>query len=301
MAWTGSLTASSTDGSYITYIPDIYANRGYTVTTFTAPKKGVYQFGLRGSGGSIDPHGDGVTGTGGAGGYTVGNISMEANQTVYIGAGGPLSAAFVSSVYGANLASIPYYNVYFVAGGGGGGGSSWGKYGKYGGNGGAGGGTTGAAGVTMNTAGGGGGGTQTGGAAYGTGVDGNYGNNNDTSSRGGNGGDGWWGGGAGGSMGDAGAGGGGGGSGYINVAGITVGSKYYANSTTQGGGAASNSNGYVSVTYVGPAELPIKFNGTAITDLYYNGMKITSLIYNGTKIFMRRLRDCLSLTEPAFC
>lgn len=300
MGWTGSLTASSPEGSYITYIPDTATARGYTITTFTAPKKGVYQFGLRGSGGSIDPHGDGVTGAGGAGGYTAGYIAMEAGQAVYIGAGGPLSAAFVSSVYGANLATVPWQNVYFVAGGGGGGGSSWGKYGKYGGNGGAGGGTTGAAGTGVNTAGGGYGGTQSGGAAYGTGADGGYGNNNDTSSRGGNGGDGWYGGGPGGSMGDAGGGGGGGGSGYINTASITVGGKTYINATQQGGGAGSNSAGYVSVMYVAPSELPIKFNGTAITDLYYNGTKITSLIYNGTKLFMRRLRECLNLAEPVF-
>ena len=100
MAWNGSLTAGSAVGSKITFTPDTSAEGGYTVSAFTAPKKGIYRFQLYGSGGtngSTDADYTGANGNatvlGGAGGYTDGYMLLEKNQTVYVGAGGTCSAA----------------------------------------------------------------------------------------------------------------------------------------------------------------------------------------------------------------
>ena len=51
MGWNGSLTANSAVGNAITYTPDTTAAHGYTAGAFSAPKKGIYSFTLKGSGG----------------------------------------------------------------------------------------------------------------------------------------------------------------------------------------------------------------------------------------------------------
>lgn len=301
MGWSGSLSASSAVGSAITYTPDTTEEGGYTVGTFTAPKKGVYSFGVKGSGGSYNGHhNDGVSAAGGTGGYTVGYLLLEANQTVYVGAGGPCSAAFVSKVTGEALKSIAAAYLYFVAGAGGGGGAQWGQqWNMKAGPGGNGGGLTGAAGPGGGVDGlPGSGGTQSSGYGYGHGGGGGYSNMNDTSYHAGRGGDGYYGGtGAGGSQ------GGGGGSGYIYTGSIKVGSKTYTNSTQQGGGAGSSEKGSVQVSYYARAELPVTFDGTMLERLIYNGTEVESLIFNGTKLFMKRLRNlmrrCLSMQRLA--
>ena len=301
MGWSGSLTESSAVGSAITFTPDTTTAHGYTVGTFTAPKKGIYRFILKGSGGSYNGyHSDGVSSAGGTGGYTVGYLLLEANQTVYIGAGGTCSAAFVSGETGAALKNIAKEKLYFVAGGGGGGGARWGFDDNKSGPGGNGGGTSGE--TAPNGYGGlgsGTGGSQTGGYAYGVGAPGGYGNDGASYHRG-DGGDGLYGGYAGAFSGGL-AQGGGGGSGYIHTGSVTAGSKTYTNATQQGGGAGSNTRGSVEVSYHARAELPVIFNGTAIERLIFNGVEVESLIYDGVKLFMRsmakrmrRWRACLS-------
>lgn len=309
MGWSGSLSASSAVGSAITFTPDTTTAHGYTVAAFTAPKKGVYRFILKGSGGTYGGyHDDGVSAAGGTGGMTTGYIVLEANQIVYIGAGGPSSAAFVSKATGAALKNITKENLFFVAGAAGGGGQHWGlQYGAKAGKGGTGGGESGAAGASEGATELGGGappGTQTaagnGGNAslagsYGAGGVGQYWNDG-TSHTGGDGGDGLYGGAAGG-----GSKGGGGGSGYIHVSSVKVGSKTYTNATQQGGGAGSNSQGSVEVSYYARAELPVIFNGTTLERLFFNGVEVESLIYDGVKLFFRKLRRwgrCLNSAEP---
>ena len=306
MGWNGSLSASSAVGAAITYTPDTTTEGGYTVGAFTAPKKGVYAFQIKGSGGSINgPHSDGVYSAGGTGGFTTGYLLLENGQTVYVGAGGPCSAAFVSKVTGSALKNITKENLYFVAGAGGGGGANWGQqWGMKAGAGGAGGGVSGGGGGAANGANGAGGSQTAGGssgagsaAAYGVGGGGGgYWNNNNTSHWGGRGGDGYYGGGGGG-----GSSGGGGGSGYIYTGSIRVGSKTYTNSTQQGGGAGSNARGSVQVSYHARAELPVIFNGTTLERLLFNGVEVESLIYDGVKLFFRKLRRwgrCLNSAEP---
>ena len=51
MGWNGSLSASSANGSSIVYAPDTTEAHKYTAGAFTAPKKGIYSFRLKGSGG----------------------------------------------------------------------------------------------------------------------------------------------------------------------------------------------------------------------------------------------------------
>lgn len=289
MGWSGSLTSSSAVGSEITFTPDSGDVATYTTTSFKAPKKGVYRFTLNGSGGRVNTSGHNP-GAGGAGGKTVGYLLLEENQTVYIGAGTTCCAAFVSKIKASTLAGTSSKsNLYFVAGGGGEGGDEWGaSWYQAGFDGGAGGGTSGAAGSDggANTGKTAKGGTQSSGYAYGTGETGGYKNSNDISYWRGRGGDGLYGGYAGtrASFGSD-AAGGGGGSGYIYTSSITVNGQSYSNSTTQGGGAASNKKGSVKVRYHAVAELPITFNGTKITELIFNGTKVTSVIYNGTKLF----------------
>lgn len=302
MGWSGSLSANSAAGSAITYTPDTTTVHGYTVSTFTAPKKGVYAFVLKGSGGEYNGyHSDGTSADGGTGGLTVGYLVLEKNQTVYVGAGGTCSAAFVSKAYGAALKNIAKDNLYFVAGAGGGGGARWGEqWNMKADRGGAGGGTNGeTAPDGYGGLGAGIGGTQTGGYAYGVGEIGGYGNDGASFHRG-DGGDGLYGGYAGAFSAGL-AQGGGGGSGYIYTGSIRVGSKTYANSTQQGGGAGSASIGSVQVSYHARAELPVIFNGTTLERLFFNGVEVESLIYDGVKLFFRKLRRwgrCLNSAEP---
>ena len=217
MAWSGSLTASSAVCSAITVTPDTNTEGAYTVAAFTAPKKGIYRFIAKGSGGTYTAS-DGASAAGGTGGLTTGYLLLEANQTVYVGAGGTCSAAFVSKATGSALKNIAKENLYFVAGTGGGGGANWGQqWNMKAGAGGAGGGTTGGKGPQVNgTPGNGGtqtaGGSNTSQAGYGYGNGGGYSNTNNTSFHGGRGGDGLYGG-----AGGWGADGGGGGSGYIHT------------------------------------------------------------------------------------
>ena len=298
MGWNGSLSASSEVGAAITYTPDTDQEGQYTVSAFTAPKKGVYAFQIKGSGGSINgPHSSGVYSAGGTGGFTTGYLLLEKGQTVYVGAGGPCSAAFVSAVNASALKDVTPANLRFVAGGAGGGGANWGQqWGMKSGPGGNGGGTTGATGGGGGVGSLGSGGTQSSGYAYGYGGGGGYSNIDNTSHHAGRGGDGYYGG-----TGATGSQGGGGGSGYIHTASIKVGSKTYANTTQQGGGAGSNTAGSVTVIYYARAELPVIFNGTTLERLIYNGVEIESLIYNGVRLFMKKLRRwgrCLNSAEP---
>ena len=302
MGWSGSLNALSGVGSAITYYPDTETKRGYTVSAFTAPKKGIYQFVLRGSSGQLQRAWS-QTGNPGDGGYTVGYLLLEAGQTVYVGAGGVLSAAFVSSVWGDALKNIAAGYLYFVAGAGGGNGNSSNGGGSHGG---AGGGLSGANGglsgaeTASNFGSPGTGGTQTSGYAYGAGIGGSgYTNQWDTSFWGGEGGDGFYGG-----TGGTGYSGGAGGSGYIHTTYCYAGSKTFQNWTQQGGGASMGGSGSVTVTYYAKSELPVIFNGTTLEKIIYNGVEIGSLIYNGTKLFFEKLRKgwakCLNSAAPAF-
>ena len=302
MGWSGSITSSSAVGSSITFTPNTSTEGAYEVSSFTAPKKGVYEFLLNGSGGT-----NGLS-AGGNGGNTVGYLLLNANQTVYVGAGGTCSAAFVSSVTGLKLSNISKGNLYFVAGAGGAGGNvkkgSADDYHVYaGGNGG------GNSGATAPEGGAGGGTQSSGGAAYvstsskvGNGANGAYGTGgagggigySNGYAYGGRGGDGYYGG-AGGygrwhdndMTGDWGlsAYGGGGGSGYVYSNSLTVKDVTYTSSTTQGYGAAAGGIGNVTVTYYARAELPITFNGQTIEKIEYNGVEIDSLWYNGTQLF----------------
>lgn len=300
MGWSGSLSANSAVGSAITYYPDTAEQRVYTVGAFTAPKKGIYQFVLRGSSGQLQRSWS-QSGNPGDGGYTVGYLLLEAGQVVYVGAGGPLSAAFVSSVSGSALKNIAAGYLYFVAGAGGGNGNSSNGGGAHGG---AGGGLSGADGglsgaeVSSNYGHPGTGGTQTSGYAYGVGSDlGGYENKWDTSFWAGYGGDGFYGGTSGGGF-----SGGAGGSGYIHTTYCYAGSKTFTNSTQQGGGASMGGSGSVTVTYYAKSELPVIFNGTTLEKIIFNGTEIGSLVYNGTKLFFERLRRrwrrCLNSAEP---
>ena len=283
MGWSGSLSASSDLGSSITFTPDTSSWHEYTVGTFTSPKNGVYRFALNGGG---YRSGEGSRSAGGEGGMTTGYLMMEAGETVYIGAGGPCSAAFVSGATGSALKNIAKENLYFVAGAGGGGGARWGEqYNMKSGPGGKGGGTSGeTAGNGYGTGNGSGiGGTQTSGYAYGEGQGGSYGNDG-ASYHPGDGGDGYYGGRCGAFAGGL-AQGGGGGSGYIYTGSINIGGTTYTNSTQQGGGSGNNARGSVEVTYYALGTIPIIFNGTQLTKIIYNGTAIDHLIYNGTELF----------------
>lgn len=296
MGWSGSLSANSAVGSAITYTPDTTSEGGYNVVPFTAPKKGIYAFVVKGSGGTYYSS-DGASAAGGTGGLTVGYLLLEAGQTVYIGAGGTCSAAFVSKVTGSALKNIAAANLYFVAGAGGGGGAMWGQpYNMKAGSGGVGGGTTGGVGNSAGIGSSGSGGTQSSGYGYGHGGGGGYSNSDDTSFHAGRGGDGYYGG-----TGASGSQGGGGGSGYIHASTLKVNTKTFANSTQQGGGAGSDSRGSIQVSYHARAELPVIFNGTTLERLFFNGVEVESLIYDGVKLFFRKLRRwgrCLNSAEP---
>ena len=324
MGWSGSLTASSAIGAAITFTPDTTTMGGYTVSSFTAPKRGIYRFQLKGSGGATGDSSRTGRAEGGEGGLTTGYLLLESGAKVYVGAGGPCSAAFVSSSTGTALSAVTQANLYFVAGAGGQGGASGGKYQKVS-VGGAGGGTTGADGATItsgtNSYAGGRGGTQSSGGsggalpssdslggagnkgAYGVGGGGAYYNNDGISANSGRGGDGYYGGGSGGAAAHGETGyalGGGGGSGYVKTASLSVAGKTYASATQQGGGAAAGARGSVIVTYYALAELPVRFNGTQLTKLIFNGTEVKSLIYNGQTIFARRWAACLRYLADRF-
>lgn len=313
MGWSGSLTAGSALGASITFTPGTTAQGAYTVSSFTAPKKGVYRFTLKGSGGTgVKTSGENGNEAGGEGGYTVGYLLLKKGQTVYVGAGGTCSAAFVSSATGAKLSAISQSSLYFVAGAGGEGGKYEDNENDSGYNckvyaGGVGGGAAGGPGGHSVWAVATSGGTQTaGGTSTENGGAGSYGTGGTPSSQwegtaywasGGRGGDGYYGGAGG--YGDAhdngvDADGGGGGSGYVKTATLTVLSKTYTSTTSQGGGAAANTTGSVMVTYYARAELPIIFNGTQLERLIFNGTEIESLIFNGTKLFFENLRRRLN-------
>lgn len=307
MGWSGILTASSAVGTTITYAPDTTGRHEYTVSAFTAPKDGIYRFTLKGSGGAVtgsqwDSHWSSARGSGGTGGLTVGYLNMTAGQTVYVGAGGCCSAAFVSKTnVGSLSAAGSASNLWFVAGAGGDGGSMWDNsnqwachnYATSGGSGGgvSGGGSTDGTSTPVSGATQTAGGSNTAGASgsFGRGRGGSYHNAGDGLSGSfsyttGDGGDGLYGGANGVRYNNV-AYGGSGGSGYINTASITVGGMTYTNSTQQGGGAGSNSYGSVTVTYTASAFLPITYNGTQLSKIIYNGTTLTSLVYNGTKVF----------------
>ena len=326
MGWSGALSASSAIGDRITFTPDTDVEGGYTVSAFSAPKAGVYRFDLAGSGGtngSSKANGSGtidegnVDRYGGKGGAAVGYLKMKKGETVYIGAGGTCSAAFVSSASGASLAAVPSTSVYFVAGAGG----AAGRIRKGAGqaqtaNGGAGGGAEGAKGLIGNNDSqtGANGGTQTAGGqpssngqvaysgsagTYGKGGAGGYGSYL-WHAWAGRGGDGWYGGAGGGantghnSATDAYIGyayGGGGGSGRVHASSLTVLGKTYANATTLGTGAEAGSKGSVSVTYAARTLLPVFFDGTQLERIFFNGTELESLVHNGATVFIRRMKE----------
>lgn len=310
MGWSASLTESSAIGENITFTPDTSAEGAYTVSPFAAPRKGVYRFELVASGGTAN------SAAGGAGGRTDGYLLLEKGQTVYVGAGGTCSAAFVASQTGDALSAIAQTALLLVAGAGGAGGRSGfyesDKKGAVtaGGNGG---GTSGADGTS-----GGKGGTQSaGGAGYGDFTDGvlpesgaygagGAGGSDDSypvgACIGGRGGDGYYGGGGGGAnavsnsatgANNAYAYGGGGGSGYVKTETLTVQDKTYMSATMQGAGGASGASGSVKVTYYAGADLPVRFDNAPVGRIVFNGIAVGSLVYNGVKVFMRRWMRCL--------
>lgn len=323
MGWSGTLTAQSAVGNSIVLTPDTTTEGGYTVSAFTAPKKGVYQFIMSGSGGTIgyNDAGDGGSAgsspvAGGTGGVTIGFLLLERGQTVYCGCGGTCSAAFVSSANGNKLSAINAGSLFFVAGGGGAAGKAYKtNYAYVAGKGGNGGGASGTAGGDASwggsTATGGTAGTRTAGGTGGNGGGYGYGGASlyqqveyqPCYAWSGRGGDGLYGGGSGKNIVSHNSGtgyrqshsaGGGGGSGYVHTSTLKVLSKTYSNSTSQGGGASSNSGGSVKVVYYARAELPVVFNGTRLERLFFNGTEVGSLIFNGTKLFFERIKRSVS-------
>lgn len=322
MGWSGSIAESSAVGTSTTFTPGTTTEGAYVVSSFTAPRKGVYRFTLKGSGGTkyASPGKDwNHCAAGGKGGYTVGYLLMEKGQTVYVGAGGTCSAAFVAAANGSSLSAIGKTNLYFVAAGGGAGGAAGES--KYDSGvmamvliGADGGGTSGAKSNTASFGAsqgyGGTGGTQSAGGtaggwtddSAGTGASGAYGvggkstkSTYDTAvAIGGRGGDGLYGGGSGNALTDSSyhtyAYSGGGGSSYIKTASLTVGSNTYTSSTTTGGGAASNTTGSIVVTYYAAVELPVKFNGTTLEKVIFNGTEVGGLIFDGIKLFFERMK-----------
>lgn len=335
MAWTGSITASSGVNANATFTPDTAAEGAYSVSSFTAPKKGVYRFDLKGSGGVTSSSSGGAKG--GEGGLTVGYKIMEKNETVYVGAGGPRCAAFVHSKSVGSLAeTLGNGTLYFVAGGGGN--SGYGFNSSYGQNfitsGGHGGGDSGGEGSFSGngTATPGKGGTQSAGGEAGVGgsssykaASGTYGaggkgaHDEDIEPNwggvgwvgGGNGGDGYYGGGGGGCKAatnsetgstSAYGMGGGGGSGYVKAGYKTVSviSGTFTSSTDQGGGAPAGSPGSVKVTYAARTVLPVFFDKTQLERLFFNGTEAEHLVFNGVPVYMRRWAICLRSAAERF-
>lgn len=279
MGWSGSLTSSSAVNSAITYYSDTSTRNGYSVTSFKAPKAGLYLFQLYGSGGrhTWNETSDRIVcSTPGSGGYTKYYLAMTSGQVVYIGCGGPGSCAYVCNVWQNGLSESNKIHVHAVAGAGGG--SSvithddfnHTGYNSINVNGGNGGGSLGGSPRTSRYAKdktGADGGTQTGIGTYG-GTKGSYGKGGiDTDyhwgggwgAKVGCGGDGWYGGNAGvcslvdwddGGSHGAETTGGGGGSGYLYKSSVSYNGKTYTCSTSQGGGMSFDQNGKVSVTFI---------------------------------------------------
>lgn len=340
MGWSGQLSANCKPGDRITLTPDTSAEGGYTVASFTAPRKSVYQFILKGSGGTngsldADQYGNNGSSTvnGGAGGTTTGYLLLEKGQTVYCGCGGTCSAAFVSNTNGSKLSSISSGNVLLVAGGGGGSGRAYkganeakGAYagGNGGGISGSGGASGGADWFGQNYAGGGGGTQSSGGKptsinASSNGGAGSYGAGGKGGSAsvdyqnvyawGGRGGDGYYGGAGGNAAATHNSGegftqshgwGGGGGSGYLRNATLTYLNNRYTGSTSQGGGASGGSRGSVTVVCYARGLLPVWFDGTQLERIFFNGTLLDGLTYNGTTIYMRRLVRCFKSMAARF-
>lgn len=309
MGWSGSLNAGSVMGSEATYTPDTVTAHEYTIAAFTAPKKAVYRFTLKGSGGTAAPKSWNAYADSGEGGMTTGYLLMEAGDTVYVGAGGTCSAAFVSAAEGESLAQIDQSDLIFVAGAGGQGGACGTEngYNCKATAGGCGGGEAGAAAEQSDNGTPAQGGTQIAGgeAGAGGGKPGSYGSggrgyysNNGWSAQSGDGGDGFYGG-AGGyayghSYGSYGLGGGGG-SGYVKAEQLAVGGRIYVSETQQGGGAAGAQVGEVTVTYAADAEIPVEFDGVKLMQILFNGVKVEHLVYNGAAIFMHMLKAGVDL------
>lgn len=316
MGWSGEITRESAPGASMTFTPETAQEGAYTVAAFTAPKKGIYRFLLKGSGGtngSLDAAAGGANGSqtvsGGAGGYTMGYLLLEEGETVYAGAGGTCSAAFIAGHSASRLSQVSMGALYFVAGGGGAAGRSY-KNGdeRLATAGGAGGGEAGEGADR-----GGAGGTQSaggsaGGAYPGEGNDGAYGtggagaydvvSGQDSRAWSGRGGDGFYGGGSGyaaathnsatGFTGSRGYGGGGG-SGYVKTKSLTSMGRTYISSTSAGGGAKAGECGEIEAAYYARAQLPVIFDGVTLEQLIFNGVEALGLVYNGLALYMKRL------------
>lgn len=132
MGWSGQLTASSAEGTSITFTPSSAAEGAYSASSFTAPKTGVYKFTLKGSGGTVGGAAGTLGGTvftapGGVGGSTEGYLLLRAGETVHVGAGGTCCAAFVSDRAAGRITDIAQADAkasfFFIAGAGGAGGA----------------------------------------------------------------------------------------------------------------------------------------------------------------------------------
>ena len=308
------MAISSTVGSYTDY--------AYTggMQSMKAPINGVYRLECWGAGGGqssaseSDEHR-----VGGAGGYSVGYIRLNAGDQIYVCvgqrgasrsdggnrynggrdastdnnpaisygcyAGGGCTHMATATGELSSLASQKSA-VLIVAGGGGSGRGWWSDSSLYWGIGGNGGGTSGGAGVGQGTT-AGAGGTQSSGAGFG------YGGAASADKATG-GGAGWYGG-------MAHASGGGGGAGYIGgVPSFSYNGTAYSPATTNGNGSAVLTNGKARITLVAKTELPVRFNGTQLTKLIFNGTEVKSLIYNGQTIFARRCAACLRYLADRF-
>ena len=259
-------TCTATMGT--TYAANTYWEFNYTggIQSFSVPIAGTYKLEVYGAQGGTPTTGYDI-GNGGKGGYSYGNVSLTANQTIYVvvggaggiqGSNGGYNGGGKAGAYGmgasgggathigktnGTLANTAISNLFIVAGGGGGGGSLFGDYASGTMYGGSGGGTTGGN-AYIEYYGGGLGGTQTSGGLCQNGTypsdsddwswyyPGSYGKGGDGPGYGAGGGGGYYGGGSGNSP--NGAAGGGGGSGYIG--GVTGGSM--SNGQRSGNGYA---------------------------------------------------------------
>ena len=294
-----------------------FAYRG-SVEPYTIPVGGVYKLEVWGASGGTyaHPYLDMHRGAGGAGGYSAGYKILNAETVIYVcvggagrgngsgylgesyNGGGAPGAGGGGAIYGGasgggathiaamtgTLAQIGEENldkIYIVAGGGGGGGHNVSSVvgAHAGGKGG------GASGTSGGGSDGGSGGTQAqGGSGY---RSGSFGMGGTGAATGVTGGDGAGSGGGGGLYGGGGRNAGGGGSGYIGgVPGFSIGAQDYQPTTEQGGNSGA---GKARLTYMGPAFIPVYFDGTHLQHVVFNGTKLEHLIYNGQNIFSERL------------
>ncbi len=131
MGWSGSITSSTPVNSSITFTSDTGERGAYTVSQFIPGKEGIYKFQLYGSSGfdtsllnPSDTHTLNKSNPGN-GGYVEYYLLMTGTQntSVYVGVGGPCSAAFISNNYGTSLQNVmngSTASIYAIAGGGGG-------------------------------------------------------------------------------------------------------------------------------------------------------------------------------------